>query len=558
MLLIEASNIRKYFSDRLIISIDNLKIYMEDRIGIVGANGAGKTTFMNILSGRLKPDEGTVQLYGQHAYITQLQEPETEPAGVQLDGQIAKELGVSQAVGAFMSGGEKTRMKIARGLSEESVILFADEPTSNLDINAIGVLEKRLSEYRGALLIVSHDRMLLDKLCSRIFEVADGGIRVYNGNYSDYRRQKKAEEERQEFEYEEYVSKKSKLEAAVTEKNQKAGSMKKTPSRMGNSEARLHKMGNQKAKANLERTVKAIRSRIDKLEVKERLREMPKAVVDLREAGGITSKTALSVRGLSKRFGSRVLLDDVEFEIPKGKRTALIGDNGTGKTTLLGMIVEGSDGIRPAPGVKPGYFRQNLDNLREELSILENVMRDSIYPEGFARNILAGLLFRREEIYKKVKVLSGGERVRVCFAKLLVSDVNFIILDEPTNYLDLYSMEAVENALKEYNGTVLFVSHDRSFISSVAERILLLENGKITSFEGSYEEFTESRQKASGQQKDDAEQRTGEQLLLLENRMTELLGRLSAPTRKDDVQLLDAEYKSLLAQLRELKNKTGQ
>lgn len=546
MLMLEINNIKKYYGDRLILNIKDFKAYYGERIGIVGANGAGKTTFLDIIAGRNMPDEGSVKQYGEMSYIKQL---ELE-ADSEVDSRMAKEFGLRFDSLDTASGGEKTRFKIASSLSENSSILLADEPTSNLDIQGIELLEQKLAEYKGLLLIVSHDRELLDKLCSKIIEIEGGEIKQYSGSYSQYRLQKDMELEREQFEYEQYISDKKALEEAINEKKSRVASMRKTPSRMGNSEARLHKMGNQKGKANLNRAIKAMETRISKLEEKEKPKEQQYAKIDIREGDKPVSRVLISGRGITKAFGSKKLFRAADFEVLNGSKTALIGGNGTGKSTLLKMIIEGEESIKLANGVKLGYFSQGTDILEDDSTILENVMKESVHPEHFARTMLARLLFKKDEVYKMAGQLSGGERVRVCFARIFCSDANIIVLDEPTNYLDIYSMEAVENALRLYEGTLFFVSHDRKLIGSIADRIICIEDCKLNSFEGSYAEYNEFNKRAASDDAFDSQK----QMLLLETRLSEVLGRLSIPGKCDDKELLDMEYKRILAEIKQLKS----
>jgi macrolide transport system ATP-binding/permease protein len=546
MLLIECGNIKKYFGDRLILDVENFKAYSEDRIGVVGLNGMGKTTFINILCGRLDPDEGWVKSYGSLSYISQLEEIENE----EVNRELASKFGVEDTWKDHMSGGEKTRFKLAQSLDKNSQIIFADEPTSNLDMEAVQFLEERFKSYQGALVIISHDRQFLDNLCNKILEIENGKIKVYHGNYSYYKNQKEAERQRAQFEYEEYEREKSRLEAAMEETKQKVKSMKKAPSRMGNSEARLHKMGNQKAKANLDGAVKNMQARLDHLEAKERPKNLEKIKLDALSTGKTHSKVLISGKNIQKAFEGKEIFKNADFSIYNGSKTALMGPNGSGKSTLINLIMNGDNSIKVSGTVKVGYFSQSLDILDENKSIIENVMETSIYNETFARILLSRLLFKREDIYKKIRVLSGGERVKASFAKIFLQDINLLILDEPTNYLDIYSMEALEDALKDYEQTILFVSHDRRFVSSVADQVIFIENKKLISFQGSYEEFLEKRNKKTDTSKEEKEKR----IMVLQNRLSELIGRLSMPSKKDDVAQLDKEYKDVLAELKVLKN----
>lgn len=546
MLLIECGNIKKSYSDRLILDIESLKIYSEDRIGLVGLNGIGKTTFINILTGRSEPDEGWVKRYGTFSHIAQLEEAE----GKEVDRILAKKLCIEETWKDYMSGGEKNRFKIAQSLDKNSQIIFADEPTSNLDMEAVQFLEESFKEYRGALMIISHDRQLLDNLCNKILEIENGRIKLYPGNYSNYKNQKERERERAKFEYEEFEKEKRRLEAVMEETRQKVKIMKKAPSRMGNSEARLHKMGNQKAKANLDRAVKNMQSRIDHLEVKEKPKELDRIKLDALSTEKAHSKILISGKDINIAFGKKRLFENAEFSIYNGTKTALIGPNGSGKSTLINMILKRDNAIKVAGPVKIGYFSQDLSILDEEKSIIENVLENSIYDETFIRILLARLLFKRGDINKKVNVLSGGERVKAAFAKIFLQDINLLILDEPTNYLDIYSMEALEEALRDYGRTILFVSHDRRFVNSVADHIISIENKKLISFDGTYEEYLNKKNNIMDSNKEDIQKK----IFVLENRLSELIGRLSMPSKKDDVIQLDKEYKAVLAELKNLKH----
>ena len=549
MLLIEGNNIKKSFADRQILDIENLKIYSEDRIGIVGVNGVGKTTLINILCKRLEPDEGYIKIYGNYSYISQLEGPEN----LRISDEMASKFNISHTWTDNMSGGEKTRFKLAQALSENSPLVFADEPTSNIDIEGIELLERSFQEYKGALVLISHDRRFLDKLCNKIIELEDGKIKIYKGNYSDYIEQKAKEKERAQFEYEEYVKEKKRLQNIIIDTKQKVKSMKKTPKRMGNSEARLHKMGNQKAKANLDKAARALEKRIEHLEVKEKPREEEIITLDIKESSKLHSKIVMEGKNISKSFGKKVIFNNAEFSIFNNSKVALLGPNGCGKSTLIKMIMNENDDkfIKVAKGAKIGYFSQDMSILNEDLTIIENVMEESIYDETFARILLAGLLIKREDIYKKVRVLSGGEKVKVSFAKMLLKDINLLILDEPTNYIDINSLEVVEKVLKDYKGTILFVSHDRRFIEALADTIMTIENYKINMFRGNYKEYLASKKQAKNDSKKDIKN----QIFILQNRITEVIGRLSMPSKKDKVEELDKEYKELLAKLKELKSR---
>jgi len=541
MLLIECKDIRKYYGERLILEIEELKIYEGDRIGIVGINGSGKTTLLNILSKRLEPDQGYVRTYGSSSYVSQIDDPDNNI----LSDEMASRFGVDFSWKESMSGGEKTRFKVAAALEENSDVLFADEPTSNADLESIRLMEDRFRARNGTLVLISHDRSFLDRLCNQILEIEDGKVSTYKGNYTAYKDQKIMELERKRFEYQEYVRERKRLQSAIGEIKGKSSSIRQAPRRMGNSEARLHKMGGQRAKATLDSAAKNIEKRIEHMERKEKPREEPKIKFDIPDSSRSHSRILVEGKNLNKSFDTRVIFKDSEFMIENGAKVALIGPNGCGKSTLIKMIMDGEEGIRVAKSAKIGYFSQDLSILNEGRSIIENVMENSIYSETFARIFLARLLFRKEAVHRKVKVLSGGERVKVSFAKILMEDFNMLILDEPTNYLDIMSLEIIEEALQEYNRTLLFVSHDRKFIGSIADQVMTIEGGKIDLYKGNYEEYLAGKDKSLDKRE--------EQIMVLRNRLSELISRISMPSKGDDLESLDIEYRNVLEELNRIR-----
>lgn len=576
MLILEAVNIKKYYRDRLIFAFDRLEIYSGDKIGVVGQNGAGKTTLFNILAGETTVDTGTVKKYCEIAYLKQLsneglknrsesrtrvrsqaqlqlrtvrglqRQPELEAETViRTKQKLLKELGVRDKIGiGKVSGGEYTRLQIAEALSQDGVVLFADEPTSNLDYQGIRLLREKLSQVE-TLLLISHDRTLLDGLCQKIIEVRDGKLTVYEGNFSAYQEQKRAEEKHARFAYEQYVEEKRKLEEALRERNERANSMKKAPARMGNSEARLHKGGAKEKQKKLHKSLNILKTRLEKLEVKEKPKENSQVKFDFSLTEPPRNKTVISCKDLS--FGyerENKIFCHAGFRLYNKSKTALIGKNGSGKTTLLNLINHREKEIYLVPKARIGYFYQGFENLDYHKTILENVSENSIQNETVVRIILARLLFFGDDVYKKVGVLSGGERIKVSFAKLFVSQANVLLLDEPTNYLDLTSIEALQNILGEYAGTVLFVSHDRAFVDAVADRLLIVENKQITEFTGNWQTWEESRQRVAA-----IEEKAGKlEEAVLRMRLSEIIAKMSLPDAPKE--LLEAEYQKTLAQLK--------
>lgn len=537
MLILRAENIKKYFSDRLIFEFDGLKVYTGDKIGIVGQNGSGKTTLMNILSGEIEPDEGMVKRYCDVSYIRQFSDEEAEA-----DQRILKEFDISQKTSQkALSGGEKTRIRLANAFDKDNILLFADEPTSNLDYKGIEILRQKLSGVETFMLI-SHDRFLLDSLCNRIIEIRDGKLKIYNGNYSFYKERSNAEFKRAELEYENYVSERASLEEAIRDRQGHSKTIKKAPSRMGNSEARLHTRSANEKKEKLDNAANSLKTRLEKLEVKEKPKELPKIRLDFSLTNPPENRIVISADRLDFSYGSRRILKDAQFKVLNGSKTAIWGENGAGKTTLLNLIAGKDEGIYTVPKARIGYVKQCFENLEHKKSVLENVTKGSVQSQTTIRTVLARLLICRDDVYKNIEVLSGGERIKVSLAKLFVSDANVLLLDEPTNYLDMQSIEALEGLLLDYEGTVLFVSHDRSFVDAVADRLLIIENSAVTSFDGKLREYE------SGRNRTDAVVRNETERLLLKMRMTEVISRLSSSGADRDA--LEAEYNELVARLK--------
>lgn len=542
MLILDINNLKKYYGYRLILDIKDLKVYSGDKIGLVGLNGSGKTTLLNLISKEINPEEGTIRTTMEPFYIKQLEDSPNK----EVDKEYMSKFGLKDKNEQFMSGGELTRLKIAKFLTDDRKFLLADEPTSNLDFEGINLLIEKLSKFDGSMIITSHDRDLLDKVCNKIIEIEDGKIKIYEGNYSDYKAQKELEKKTQELEYEKYIREKERLKKALIDTKQNLEKIRTTPKRMGNSEARLHKMGGQVNRKKQDNKVKAIAKRIEKLEVKDKVKELEKINLDIR-GKEIFSKIVIEGKDITKAFGKRILFKNSDFQIYNKSKVGLIGDNGTGKTTLLKMILENAPNINISKKANIGYFSQNLNILDENKSIIENLLELSCL-EQEARDILARFLFKRDDVYKKVSVLSGGEKVKVSLAKILLNNFNILLLDEPTNYLDIYSIEAVEEALINYDGTLLFVSHDRRLIEKVADTIMVIENNKINTFQGTFNEYNNKALVNDSNNKDLLYRRA-----ILENKLSEVIGLLSISKNDEEKEKLDLEYQKILKELNEIK-----
>lgn len=524
MLLLEANHITRYVQDRLLFEIKHLEIHSRDIIGLVGWNGSGKTSLLEVLSKESSPDEGTVEQHDTCVLLPQLKE-----------------------TSSTKSGGEITQAAIDRCLAKNPAVLLADEPTTNLDTDHIEKLESTFKRWTGALVIVSHDRAFLDALCKKIWDIQDGSLNEYKGNYSDYKAQKDLEIKQQQEAYEEYVKKKKQLEKAVQLKQQQAEQATKKPKNLSASEinAKGAKPYFAKKQKKLYQERKGMESRMEQLEKVDKVWESPPIMMNIPDADTLNGRIILRLADVTACAGSRTLWKHASIDITSGDKVAIIGANGSGKTTLIRKIMQKDTGITLSPAVKIGYFSQNLDILDTDQTILHNIKETSRQDETFIRIVLARLRFFRDDVHKKVTILSGGERVKVAFAKIFLSDINMLILDEPTNFLDIETMEALEGLLEDYTGTLLFVSHDRRFVDQIASRVVSIENQTIDVFNGPYKAYKAYVPQSGNPLEDN--------LLVLEAKISEVLGKLSTqPTNE-----LEAEFQKLLKQKKQLENEQG-
>ena len=477
--LLSAENIKVSYGEQTVLDIERFYLYEGEHIGLVGANGAGKTTLLRVLAGELEPEGGTVNMKCEPFYFRQFQDSWDL---VELDGKEIKSFNVKDRIWQEnVSGGENTRIRLAQMFGCDRAVAFIDEPTANLDAQGRALLAERLHRITS-FIMVSHDRALLNEVCNKIVEISDGRLTFYNGNYDEYLAQKNERFERAVTEYEQYTAEKKRLMEVYRSKKNQAKNMTKKPKNMSYSEFKMRNLvgGHMPVDRvrSMEKGAENVLKRIEHMEVKNKPKELPR----IRPLFYLTEppENAVVIRGehITGGYDGRLLFDDAALMIENKSKVAIVGNNGIGKTTLLNMIMDGK-GITMVPKARPGYISQNLMMIDKDRTVLDNAMRVSIQKEDVTRIIMARLLISAKDMQKKAGELSGGERMKLAFAMLFVAKVNLLILDEPTNYMDLPSIEAIENLLCEYEGTLIFTSHDRKFVDHIATRKITIADGKI-------------------------------------------------------------------------------
>ena len=533
-MVLSVQNISKSYNDVPVLKGVSFQVNAQDRVAVVGMNGAGKTTLLKIIARQESPDAGEAYFLKEvsFGYLQQQSgilsdatvyetfkeakreiialeeairktEEDMRTASEEEIGKLSASytemmqrfqneggfawkgaiVGVAKGLGfseedfekklSSLSGGERTRVMLGKLLLQQPDVLLLDEPTNHLDIPSVNWLETYLRNYRGAVIIVSHDRYFLDKIATRVLEIERAQAKVYQGNYTAYAERKARDRAAQ-------------WRAFVNQQRE-----------IKHQEEVIRKLKSY----NREKSVKRAESREKMLEKVDRL-ERPSDVKDemrIRLTPSVQSGTdVLQVEGLSKGYGGRTLFHDVQFTIRRGEKVAIVGENGVGKTTLIKIInreIEPDTGqIRTGVKVKTGYFDQEQHVLHEHKTLFEEIS-DS-YPdltETEIRTTLAAFLFTGGDVFKKIGDLSGGEKGKLALAKLMLSDANFLILDEPTNHLDITSREVLESAIAGYEGTVLYVSHDRYFINRTATRVMDLTNEILINYIGNYDYYREHR-----------------------------------------------------------------
>lgn len=534
-MILACNHISKAFTLQTVINDATFHLEEREKAAIVGINGAGKSTLLKLIVGELTPDSGEVILakgktlgyLAQHQDVTSemsiyetmlevkketialeerirsMEHEMTHLSGSELENLMesyaramerfeqmggyawkSEIIGVLKGLGfseedyerpvCTLSGGQKTRVFLGRLLLSRPDVILLDEPTNHLDMHSIAWLETFLINYPGSVLIVAHDRYFLDRVVTKVFEVEQGNVMTYKGNYSAY-----AEKKRQLFDAKmrQYLNQ----QAEIKHQEEVIAKLKSF---------------------NREKSIKRAESRekmLSKIEVVEKPQEINASMHITLSPNVVSGNDVLMTEGLSMSFPGRSLFSDVALDIKRGERVAIIGDNGTGKTTLLklitGQLPADSGKMTLGAKVHVGYYDQEHQILHMEKTLFEEL--SDAYPamtNTEIRNILAAFLFTGDDVFKRIGSLSGGERGRVSLAKLMLSECNFLILDEPTNHLDITSREILENALSHYTGTVLFVSHDRYFINQTATRILELTNQTFVNYVGNYDYYLEKKE----------------------------------------------------------------
>lgn len=544
MIMLSCNNVSKSFGVETILEDISFSVNEGDKIGIVGVNGTGKTTLFKVITGIFPHDKGDIftskncrlgyleqntNFYSEKtiydevvSVFSDLIEAEEELRSLehQIASLSAKESSsgdqLKKAMDTYgkkyeefekkngyayksevrgtlkglgfsdeemnkpvnvLSGGEKTRVLLAKLLLSKPSLLLLDEPTNHLDADAIEWLEAFLRSYEETIMIISHDRYFLDQSVNRIFEMENKRLTSYNGNYTDYQKQAKINREIRLRQYENQQRDIKKQEESI--ERLKAYGREKHLKRARSKEKMLDK--------------------VDRLDKPQELRKKARFNFVLRHHSG---NDVLKAQGLGKSFGDRKLFEGVDFDLYRGEKVALIGPNGVGKSTLFKIIMgdESQDQgeYKLGQGVDIAYFHQEQKSLNLEKSIIDEVWDDNPHmTQTEVRNLLGAFLFEGEDVFKSIRSLSGGERARVAILKLILSKSNLLLLDEPTNHLDIDSKEVLEDALKEYEGTLLTISHDRYFLNTVVDRILVLKPNGIEEYLGNYEYYQNKKKEES-------------------------------------------------------------
>ncbi|MEH7400019.1 ABC-F type ribosomal protection protein [Gottfriedia acidiceleris] len=552
MFIIKASNIEIELNGKTIFKNGNLDIKQSERVALIGENGVGKSTFINALLGNIPLKKGILQIHYSKDEIGWLLTDEENQENLsareviesfdqeryfikkniekylldlsneenlanyneslskylELDGydwetkvdQVLKKFQLPQELWnipfSHLSGGQKTKVKLAKVMMKQPKLLILDEPTNHLDTESIQWLTEWLQNFKGSVLFISHERKFIDDVATVTVELTESGTLKYNGGYSTYKIQKEHERKTQQAQYEKQEAEKKKLIETINQYKQWFTSSH-------NAASERDPFAKKQAAKNALR-FKSKEKDLDRLE--KRKVEKPKEVKTISasfENDSFSAKQMITFEKVNFSYDEKSLFNQVDFILNREDRLAVIGKNGSGKSTFLklltGLMIPNNGAVRHNPQLKIGYFMQELEALNEDSTILNEILSLPNMTETEARTILACFLFRREDVYKNIAQLSMGEKCRVAFVKLYFSDSNLLVLDEPTNYLDIHTRERIEEALAAYPGAVVVVSHDPYLLKKVSNRVIHIENGNLYEFKGSFADWN-GRQNISNDQ----------------------------------------------------------
>lgn len=458
MEMIKLSNVTKEIKGSSLFQINDATVNQGDRIGLIGKNGTGKSTLLKMIVGLDLNYCGHIRLHQDFAYVPQIKQGTSE------------------------SGGQQMKRMIEEAMAKKPPILILDEPTANLDQANIHQLMQDLEAYAGTLLVVSHNREFLNAIVSQIWEIDQGQLKVFVGNYLDYEQMKQAQLENQRQAYQNYQKKIQQLEHEVSQRRERAQTFKKKKKTISYSDYKVNSRmgkydGQQKG---LAKSAKALQKRIDQMEAVDR--PQAERSYTFKSVGNLAStkgQTLINLDSGAVKVNDRLLFTFAEFTIKAGDKVAIQGANQAGKTTFLKRLVQGALKGYYADSLSIGYYDQNFEHLKKDKTVLANVAEGSLQDEAVIRNVLAALGFDHTRLNDQVAALSGGERVRLSFAKLLLGDYHLLILDEPTNFLDLQTLETVEKFINHHPAAILLVSHDQVFVEHTVDRSYYIENQQM-------------------------------------------------------------------------------
>lgn len=605
MLLVKAEGLKVERGSRLLFENADIEIRSGEKVALIGANGVGKTSLLQILTGEVSPEKGAVfrgvpveswgvlsqhqpwptelsvigyvrsgqpELARLHQELAKVEQEMADAGGEELDRLIAhygvcqeayhhrggyewevevqralEQLGltgeVSTASIAQVSGGQKTRAQLARLVVKQPSFLLLDEPTNHLDAATLEWLAQWLSDWDGAVLFVSHDRWFIDQVADVTVELSKSGTRSIRGGYSRFARQREHERKTQEVLWRKQEQEKKKLEESIRR-------YREWFNRAHTAAGERNPFMKKKAQKNITRS-KAKEEALKRLEEKQVERPHDEPVTQVRlDAASMEGRRLLTVEDLSFAYGEQPVLTGVDLHVRRGDRLALVGANGSGKTTLLKLLAHHLQPrlgtVRHHPELRIGYFAQELETLDPKETIVDSLLRLPGMTQTEARNILGSFLFRKETVFQQIGSLSMGERCRAAFVRLYFSHANLLILDEPTNYLDIPTRERMEEVLAHYPGSIILVSHDRFLLSRITNRVAVLEKGRLTLFEDGFEAYME--QKNENKETSNPNQN---QIHRLKLRLTQLMG-MEEPDEEEERKRLWAEIQKTRHELDDL------